>query len=70
MLDRGACPGDFQRDAAARVTRARQCNALAKRNGLSIDLQVGTPVVWKKSDDELRAVGAAIVLERLRDGGR
>jgi hypothetical protein len=31
---------------------------------------MGTRIVLEKSDDELRAVGAAIVLERLRERGR
>ena len=70
VLDRGARLGDFQRDAAAGIARAGQRKAPAKRHGLSIDLQMRPPVIWEKSDDELRAVGAAIVLERLREGER
>jgi hypothetical protein len=31
---------------------------------------MGTRIVLEKSDDELRAVGATIVLERLRERGR
>jgi hypothetical protein len=67
LLKRGACLRDFQRDAAARITRAGQGQALAKRHRPSIDLHMGTFIIFEKSDDELGAVGAAIVLESLRE---
>src|SRR6202048_206712 len=70
VLDRGARLGDFQRDAAAGIARAGQGQALAQRHRPSIDLQMGTRIVFEKSDDELRAVGAAIAPERLRERGR
>ncbi len=70
VLDRGACPSDFQRHAAAGIARAGQGQALAQRHRPSIDLHMGALVVFEKSDNELRAVGAAIAPERLRGRGR
>ena len=54
------------RHAATGITRAGQRQALAKRHRPAIDLQMGTRVVFEESDNELRAIAAAIGLERLR----
>src|SRR5665647_1842260 len=66
VLDRGACLGDFQRDAAARIARAGQAEALGQCHRLAIDLHMGALVVFEKSDDELSAVRTMVVLEGLR----
>src|SRR5664279_1332497 len=70
VLDRGARLADLQGDAAARIARAGQAEALGQRHRPAIDLQMRALVVLEKSDNELGAVGAAIVLERLRQGRR
>ena len=55
----------------ARIARAGQGQPLAKRHRFAVDLHMRALVVLEKSDNELRAVGAAIVLERgLGERGR
>src|SRR5476651_539702 len=66
VRERGARFGDFQRDAAARIARARKCQALGQRHRPSVELQMRAGIVLEKSDNELGLVGAAIALERLR----
>jgi len=55
--------GDSQRDPAAGIARARQRQPFLKRHRVAIQLQMRAGIILEKSDDELRAIGAAIVLE-------
>src|SRR4030081_838937 len=71
VLERGDTgPGDLQGHAASRIARAGKSQTFAQRYRLAIELQMGACIVLEKSDDELRAIGAAIILKGLGERGR
>src|ERR1700760_1198063 len=57
---------DRERNALARIARARPVPALAQRHGPAVDLQMRAAIVGVKGGDEAGAVGAMIAPESLR----
>jgi hypothetical protein len=70
MFDRRPCRDDLQSDATARISLTGQAKAPCERHRLAVYLQMGALVVLKDSQDELRAIRAAIILKSLCEGRR